>query len=482
MEAIDAGRVLVGGAPASTAGPPGRRGRGDRAARRRGPGVRVARRAQARGGTRRVRDRRARSARGRRRRVDRRLHRLPAAARRRARLRDRRRALAARVVAAPGRARDGDGAHERARSSTRTRSTRAPICASPTCRSSRCAPSPPSLLALTDRRRRLRAAREAAVRGGPGPARPARHRARSRGARGGAARGRRRARRRRARVSARSCPSPLRGADGNVEFLVHARRGRGDGRRRPRSTTPSRAHAGRAVTSRDHADACVGLVPHRDRPVAHELAQRSAAWLVEHGVEVRVPADARAGGRARRVRDRARRRSRPASTSRSRSAATARCCTRCSSCTRRRCRCIGVNVGHARLPERARTRGARGVAAAAARGRVRGVGAHDARGRRRVGGRGARQLVRAQRGGRREAALRPPHLPRRVDQRHPVHVVRGRRADRRDADRAAPRTRSRPAGRSCRPTCAASCSRRSRRTCCSTGRSCWPSTRRSRSS
>jgi NAD+ kinase len=35
----------------------------------------------------------------------------------------------------------------------------------------------------------------------------------------------------------------------------------------------------------------VGLVPHRDRPVALELAQRSAAWLVDHGIEVRVPAE-----------------------------------------------------------------------------------------------------------------------------------------------------------------------------------------------
>jgi NAD+ kinase len=35
---------------------------------------------------------------------------------------------------------------------------------------------------------------------------------------------------------------------------------------------------------------CIGIVPHRDRPIAHELAQRSAAWLVAHGVEVRVPA------------------------------------------------------------------------------------------------------------------------------------------------------------------------------------------------
>ena len=34
----------------------------------------------------------------------------------------------------------------------------------------------------------------------------------------------------------------------------------------------------------------VGLVPHRDRPLAHELAQHTAAWLVDHDVEVRVPA------------------------------------------------------------------------------------------------------------------------------------------------------------------------------------------------
>ena len=41
----------------------------------------------------------------------------------------------------------------------------------------------------------------------------------------------------------------------------------------------------------------VGLVPHRDRPLAHELALRTASWLVEHDVEVRVPVDdARASG------------------------------------------------------------------------------------------------------------------------------------------------------------------------------------------
>ena len=35
----------------------------------------------------------------------------------------------------------------------------------------------------------------------------------------------------------------------------------------------------------------VGLVPHRDRAVAHDLARRARAWLAEQGVEVRVPED-----------------------------------------------------------------------------------------------------------------------------------------------------------------------------------------------
>jgi NAD+ kinase len=33
----------------------------------------------------------------------------------------------------------------------------------------------------------------------------------------------------------------------------------------------------------------VGLVPHRDRALARELAQRTAKWLQDHGVTVRVP-------------------------------------------------------------------------------------------------------------------------------------------------------------------------------------------------
>jgi NAD+ kinase len=43
----------------------------------------------------------------------------------------------------------------------------------------------------------------------------------------------------------------------------------------------------------------VGLVPHRERAVAHDLARQARAWLVARGVEVRVPeADAAAAGLA----------------------------------------------------------------------------------------------------------------------------------------------------------------------------------------
>lgn len=34
----------------------------------------------------------------------------------------------------------------------------------------------------------------------------------------------------------------------------------------------------------------IGLVPHRDRPLAHELARAAAAWFADRGVAVRVPA------------------------------------------------------------------------------------------------------------------------------------------------------------------------------------------------
>jgi len=42
--------------------------------------------------------------------------------------------------------------------------------------------------------------------------------------------------------------------------------------------------------SQPPATRAVGLVPHRDRPIAHALAQRLTAGLVENGCEVRVPA------------------------------------------------------------------------------------------------------------------------------------------------------------------------------------------------
>ena len=43
--------------------------------------------------------------------------------------------------------------------------------------------------------------------------------------------------------------------------------------------------------------AAVGLVPHRDRERAHELARAAATWFRERGVEVRVPAEeAKAAG------------------------------------------------------------------------------------------------------------------------------------------------------------------------------------------
>ena len=43
--------------------------------------------------------------------------------------------------------------------------------------------------------------------------------------------------------------------------------------------------------------AVVGLVPHRDRAIAHELARHAAEWLAERGIEVRLPTDdAKASG------------------------------------------------------------------------------------------------------------------------------------------------------------------------------------------
>ena len=76
--------------------------------------------------------------------------------------------------------------------------------------------------------------------------------------------------------------SPLRGADGNVEFLVRGNR------------------IGPAVAI-DVLDACVDRGPrmtarcrrrrscHPDRPQALELAAKVTAVLAEHGIDVRTP-------------------------------------------------------------------------------------------------------------------------------------------------------------------------------------------------
>ena len=72
--------------------------------------------------------------------------------------------------------------------------------------------------------------------------------------------------------------SPLTGADGNVEFFVHARK---------------------------QADGVVALVVHDERLQAMELAADAVAWLVERGHEVRLPdedADATGLAAARRRR------------------------------------------------------------------------------------------------------------------------------------------------------------------------------------
>ena len=137
-------------------------------------------------------------ARGRRRRIDRRLHGLPAAARRGARGRDRRRARAARVVVANGSPGHGDGADQRPRPAGRCGgSARRGLRGRPVVHLAAHGRSEPARAHHAGRR--VRVAREAAVRSGAGPARQGRHRARSGGARRGAPRSRRRARRARAR-------------------------------------------------------------------------------------------------------------------------------------------------------------------------------------------------------------------------------------------------------------------------------------------
>ena len=175
----------------------------------------------------------------------------------------------------------------------------APTSASPTSRSSRCARSR-RISSRSPPRCRLRAAGEAAVRGGAGAVGrggivrdPAVHDGR-------AARGRRRARRSAASACARSsrrrCAAPTATSSSSP-----TRARAGDGRRRP----DRRRGAARTEPQHERASPlrAVGLVPHRDR------GDRARARAVDRGagsasgdVEVRVPKELAAARRASSVR------------------------------------------------------------------------------------------------------------------------------------------------------------------------------------
>ena len=135
--------------------------------------------------------------------------------------------------------------------------------------------------------------------------------------------------------------SPLRGADGNVEFFVHAPAPRGSTRR-----SPSRARRSR--------DQRAVIVAHHERAEAAALARaaRPRGWpTTAHGLDA-AGADA-AAARPRRPGRRRARRARP--TWPSASAATARCCAR-SSCSAARRADPRRQRRPARLPHRGRAR------------------------------------------------------------------------------------------------------------------------------
>ena len=234
----------------------------------------------------------------RRRRVDGRLHRLPPAGGRGARRRGRRRAGPARVVAPHRSARHGDGAHQRARAHCRRhRRCRRPggrrpllhLAAhgragagararrpTPTwcCWSSRSSRpvGPGSARAGSSVTRRCTARCSREVRDGLD--RLGLHTV---GALDVAAAGRRRQ---------RGVPLPRRPADAGRAVSTT-----------PRSTRWSPPPMGRGSRGAPVSVRRVGLVPHRERGEAAELAKHAAEWLAEHGVAVRVPAqDAEASG------------------------------------------------------------------------------------------------------------------------------------------------------------------------------------------
>ena len=84
--------------------------------------------------------------------------------------------------------------------------------------------------------------------------------------------------------------SPITGADGNVEFLAYARRTASvDGQCGSDAIDRCRRDRGRRPRGRVNALRRVGLVPHRDRPLAHTLALAAVEWFRDRDVEVRLP-------------------------------------------------------------------------------------------------------------------------------------------------------------------------------------------------
>ena len=227
-------------------------------------------------------------------------------------------------------------------SCTPARSARRSISWSSICRSSRCDSSPrtcsSSRLSVADFvlliKPQFEAGRERVGKGGV-IRDPAVHRV-------GARRGRRRARRGGSR-DRRGDPQPDAGR--RRQRRVPRVRRAGRRRRSPPKTsiTPSRRH--RRAPGQNEAVEAVGLVAHHERAVAHELAAWAHAWLVERGVEVRVPETDAACGRARGLRGAGRRTSRRASTSSSCSAATAPCSARCGLVYPEPVPILGVNAG-----------------------------------------------------------------------------------------------------------------------------------------
>ena len=117
------------------------------------------------------------------------------------------------------------------------------------------------------------------------------------------------------------------------------------------------------------------------------------------------------------------------------------------------------------------------------RRRLRRRGAHDAqRGHRLgVGGRGRPVVPGPERGGRREAGQRPHRASAREHRRRRRSRPTPPTGSSSPRPPAAPPTRCRHGGRSCRPRTGPCCSRRSHPTCCSTARWCSTPTRRSAS-